>query len=220
MGYIHSVQLNNNSTHLIEPILFATAGGTSTALTAAISNFELAAGVYVNLKVGTVGANATLNVNSTGAKAIYYNGMAIGANMLSEDNIYTFIYTGTRWELVGDITGKNIMIGTTAEWLSHTSYVAPKGTICIYTDANKYTTGDNNEIIVPGIKISNGVDVIVDAPFIGDDIRNDFSNLEDVLNNHVRDAVRHITSAERTRWNNKLNCNDTVIDEVLVFNRN
>jgi hypothetical protein len=50
-------------------------GGTSTALTAAISNFELAAGVYVNIKVGTVDANATLNVNNTGAKDIYYNGM-------------------------------------------------------------------------------------------------------------------------------------------------
>jgi hypothetical protein len=36
--------------------------------------------------------------------------------MLSEDNIYTFIYTGVHWDIVGDITGKNIMIGTTAEW--------------------------------------------------------------------------------------------------------
>ena len=46
MGYIHSVQLNDNSTHRIEPTLFATAGGTSTALTAGISNFELAAGEH------------------------------------------------------------------------------------------------------------------------------------------------------------------------------
>lgn len=210
MGYIHSVQLNDNSTHLIEPILFTTAGGTSTALTAAISNFELAAGVYVNLKVGTVGANATLNVNNTGAKAIYYNGIAIGANMLSEGNIYTFIYTGTRWELVGDITGKNIMIGTTAEWLSHTSYVAPEGTICIYTDASTYTNENDDTIVVPGIKISNGINAITDSPFVGDDIRK-------TLDNHVHDEVRHITSAERTFWNNKINCE--INNENLIFNR-
>lgn len=210
MGYIHSVQLNDNSTHLIEPILFTTAGGTSTALTAAISNFELAAGVYVNLKVGTVGANATLNVNNTGAKAIYYNGIAIGANMLSEDNIYTFIYTGTRWELVGDITGKNIMIGTTAEWLSHASYIAPEGTVCIYTDASTYTNANDDTIVVPGIKISNGINAITDSPFVGDDIRK-------ILDDHIDDDIRHITSAERTFWNNKINCE--INNENLIFNR-
>ncbi len=210
MGYIHSVQLNDNSTHRIEPTLFATAGGTSTALTAGISNFELAAGVYVNVKVGTVDANATLNVNNTGAKDIYYNGMQISANMLSEDNIYTFIYTGVHWDIVGDITGKNIMIGTTAEWQSHSAYIAPEGTVCIYTDASSYTDGNDNRIVVPGLKISNGVNTIVDSPFIGDDIRK-------ILNDHINDQIRHITSAERTFWNNKLNCD--LSDENLIFNR-
>lgn len=210
MGYIHAVQLNDNSTHLIEPKLFATAGGTSTALTAGISNFELAAGVYINLKVSTVGANATLNVSNTGAKPIYYNGVAINANMLSEDNIYTFIYTGINWEIVGDITGKNIMIGTTAEWQAHSAYIAPEGTLCIYTDASSYTDGDDNRIVVPGLKISNGVNTIVDSPFIGDDIRK-------ILNDHINDQVRHITSAERTFWNNKINCD--MNNENLILNR-
>lgn len=210
MGYIHAVQLNDSSTHLIEPKLFATAGGTSTALTAGISNFELAAGVYINLKVSTVDANATLNVNNTGAKPIYYNGVTINANTLSEDNIYTFIYTGVNWEIVGDITGKNIMIGTTAEWQAHSAYIAPEGTICIYTDASSYTDGEDNVIVVPGLKISNGINAIVDSPFIGDDIRK-------ILNDHINDQIRHITSAERTFWNNKLNCD--LSDENLIFNR-
>lgn len=210
MGYIHAVQLNDNSTHLIEPKLFATAGGTSTVLTAGISNFELTAGVYINLKVGTVGANATLNVNNTGAKPIYYNGAAINANTLSEDNIYTLIYTGTNWEIVGDITGKNIMIGTTAEWQAHSAYIAPEGTLCIYTDASSYTDGDDNRIVVPGLKISNGVNTIVDSPFIGDDIRK-------ILNDHINDQVRHITNAERTFWNNKINCD--MSNENLILNR-
>ena len=75
MGYIYSIQTPDNTTHLIEPLLFATAGGTRIALTAGINNFNLVAGAYVNIKVGEVGSNATLNVNNTGAKDIYYNNM-------------------------------------------------------------------------------------------------------------------------------------------------
>ena len=209
MAYIHSVQLNN-STYKIEPTLFATAGGTSSSLTAGISDFELVAGVYVNIKVETVNANATLNVNNTGEKDIYYNGARIGANMLSEGNIYTFIYTGVHWDIVGDITGKNIMIGTTAEWQAHPTYIAPEGAICIYTDASTYTDENDNTIVVPGVKISNGINVITDSPFIGDDIRR-------ILNNHINNDTIHITSAERTFWNNKLNCD--MNNENLILNR-
>lgn len=214
MGYIHSVQLNDNSTHRIEPTLFATAGGTSAALTAGINNFELAAGVYVNIKVSTVDANATLNVNNTGAKDIYYNGMQISANMLSEDNIYTFIYTGVHWDIVGDITGKNIMIGTTAEWQAHSTYVAPAGTICIYSDRGSYKDTNNNNIIVPGIKIGDGHAYVTSLPFVGDDV---IAAIRSELNNHINDNVRHITAEERTFWNNKLNT--TLDGEILVLNR-
>ena len=214
MGYIHSVQLNDNSTHLIEPILFTTAGGTSTALTAGISNFELAAGVYINIKVGIVDANATLNVNNTGAKDIYYNGMQISANILSEDNIYTFIYTGVHWDIVGDITGKNIMIGTTAEWQAHSTYVAPAGTICIYSDRGSYKDTNNNTIVVPGIKIGDGLAYVTSLPFVGDDV---IATVRSELNNHINDNVRHITAEERTFWNNKLNT--TLDGEILVLNR-
>jgi len=31
--------------------------------------------------------------------------MPISEGMLTENNIYTFIYTGTNWEVLGDITG-------------------------------------------------------------------------------------------------------------------
>jgi len=56
------------------------ANGTTTALTANISNFDLVIGTNVNIKVGTVDANATLNVNDTGAKEIRYNNEKIIAN--------------------------------------------------------------------------------------------------------------------------------------------
>ena len=103
MGYIHSIQLNDNSTYLIEPVLYAAASGTTTALTANISNFELVAGTNVNIKVGTVDADATLNVNDIGAKEIRYNNENIKVNQLKANHIYTFVYDGTYWQVVGDI---------------------------------------------------------------------------------------------------------------------
>jgi hypothetical protein len=44
-----------------------------------------------------------LNVNSTGAKPIYYRGAAITAGYLAAKRVYEFRYDGTNWELVGDI---------------------------------------------------------------------------------------------------------------------
>lgn len=219
MGYIHSVSIDN-TTHLIEPLLFATAGGTNTALTVGMNNFVLVAGAYINVKVGTVNANATLNVNNTGAIPIYYNDVAISSGMLTEDNIYTFIYDGSNWSIVGDITGKNIMIGTSEEWGEHYDYVAPRGTILIYTDHGTVTATVNNETItktVPGIKITDGSTPVVDLPFVGDD---EIAAIHSELDDHINDNVRHITAAERTKWNNKINCEDTVQNYNLIINRN
>ena len=204
MGYIHTVNITGDQSYLIEPTLFATAGGTSTALTAGINNFELVAGTYVNIKVGIVGANATLNVNNTGAKDIYYKNVQISDNLLTEDNIYTFVYDGVHWNVIGDITGQNIIIKTTAEWQAIQSYRPPKGTILIYSD-HSTSNGKN----VPGIKIADGLAYGIDQPFVGDDIR-------DSILNHIADTTRHITSTERTFWNNKLNCQ--VVGEILQFN--
>ena len=216
MGYIHSVSITGDQTYLIEPLLFATAGGTSTALTVGISNFTLVAGAYVNVKVGTVGANATLNVNSTGAIDIYYNNVQISAGLLTENNIYTFIYDGTKWNVLGDITGKNIMIGTSSEWGEHSNYIAPSGTICIFTDHGTVEI-NSTTITVPGIKITDGSTPIIDLPFVGDDVTIPIRN---ELDEHINDSIRHITASERTSWTNKITCENTVQNNNLIFTRN
>lgn len=45
-------------------------------------------------------------------------------------------------------------------------------------------------------------------------------NINQTLEDHINDQVRHITAAERTFWNNKINCVDTVSEERLILNRN
>lgn len=72
---------------------------TTAAATAAkvvtLSSYALVTGGIVAVKFTYgVPANATLNINSRGAKAIYYNGKAITAGIIEAGNIATFIYNG------------------------------------------------------------------------------------------------------------------------------
>lgn len=46
-------------------------------------------------------ANPTLNVNGTGAKAIYSGAAAIPAAAIQPGYTYSFRYNGSQWELVG-----------------------------------------------------------------------------------------------------------------------
>lgn len=82
----------------------STAAGTA-AKTVSCSGFALVTGAEITVKftVTNTAANPTLNVNSTGAKAIYYNGAAISAGYLKANKTYSFRYNGTQYDLVGDI---------------------------------------------------------------------------------------------------------------------
>lgn len=103
MGYVNKV-VDNVGTHLVEPTLYTAAGGTAAAYTAAISTFELVEGVMINLKIPTTNAaSATLSINNTTAKNIYYNNAAIAEKVLKANHIYNLTYDGTNWVLVGDL---------------------------------------------------------------------------------------------------------------------
>jgi hypothetical protein len=82
----------------------STAAGTA-AKTVSLTGFTLATGAKVSIKftVTNTAANPTLNVNSTGAKAIYFKNAAISAGYLKANYIYEFIYDGTNYVLVGDV---------------------------------------------------------------------------------------------------------------------
>ena len=80
----------------------STAAGTA-AKTVACTGFTLATGARITVKftVTNTAASPTLNVNGTGAKAIYYNGAAISAGYLAANRTYEFVYNGTQYDLVG-----------------------------------------------------------------------------------------------------------------------
>lgn len=66
-----------------------------------LSSYTLRNGGFVSVKfTNAVPANATMNINTRGAKAIYFNGSAIKANIIGAGNIATFVYDGTNYHLI------------------------------------------------------------------------------------------------------------------------
>ena len=82
----------------------STAAGTA-AKVVALTGFVLATGAEITVKFSATNtaANPTLNVNSTGAKAIRYLGAAVPAGYLAAGRIYRLLYDGSYWHIVGDI---------------------------------------------------------------------------------------------------------------------
>jgi hypothetical protein len=73
--------------------------------------FTLVKGVAVQIKFIKANQSSsaiTLDVNQTGGKAVYYRGAAFAnANAIRAGSIHTFVYDGTYWQLVGDLSTDN-----------------------------------------------------------------------------------------------------------------
>ncbi len=82
----------------------ATASSTA-AKTAALTGFKLQTGSALRVKFANANtvAGATLNVNGTGAKPLYYQGKAVPAGLPAAGHMYTVVFNGTQYEIVGDI---------------------------------------------------------------------------------------------------------------------
>lgn len=108
------------------------------------------------------------------------------------------------------VTSDDIQIKAdiTTNWNERTTFIPNKGDIIIYLDKRNV-----NGVNIPGIKIGDGLAYGIDLPFVGDEIAAD-------LLSHINNTTVHITAAERTKWNNKINCEDEVTNETLVLFRN
>lgn len=136
------------------------------------SNFSLETGARVAVKF--THANATsapkLNVNSTGAKSIYFKNATITSslNFWSDGQIVEFIYDGTNWNYSAavsntdtkDTTGssntssKIFLVGATSQASSSTTY--SHDTVYIGTDGClnvRSADSDNERMIVAGTSI-------------------------------------------------------------------
>ena len=93
-----------------------------------------------------------------------------------------------------------------------TEYIPDRGTIVIYSDYYKLEDENGNIITNPGIKVGSGNAYLSDLVFVG-------NIMEIKLEKHISDTEKHTSIEEKKRWDNKLNIEDEVDDENLVFNR-
>lgn len=71
------------------------------AKTATMTDYILKTNGFVAVKfINPVPANATLNINSEGAKPILYRGQAIINGIIKGGDVVTFIYDGTNYQIV------------------------------------------------------------------------------------------------------------------------
>lgn len=69
--------------------------------TISIANYTLTDGSFVSIRFTyALPANATLNINNTGAKNIFYRGIAITNGIVSDGDLATFVYDGTQFNLI------------------------------------------------------------------------------------------------------------------------
>ena len=122
--------------------------------------------------------------------------------------------------LQGAITAEDLGLGrvyydTTAGWNSHPDIIAEKSVVYIYSDYKHIEDENGNIIPVAGMRIGDGTSYLIDMPFVSDA----FTYL---LTNHVSDASAHVSSADRTFWNNKVSAyiDHSTDAENLVLSKN
>ena len=72
-----------------------------TAKVVTLTSYVLIKGGMVSVKfANAVPASATLNINGKGAKYIYYHGAKILAGIINANDIATFVYDGTEYQLI------------------------------------------------------------------------------------------------------------------------
>lgn len=108
-------------------------------------------------------------------------------------------------QYIADTEVTKVLYADTATWNSQAQLVSQQGYIYIYSDYKQDSSGNN----IPGIKVGDGNAYLIDLPFS-----------TKLIDEHIADAVIHITQAERDFWNNKVTC---YIDENnitrLVFSK-
>lgn len=188
----------------------STAAATA-AKTVACTGFALVTGAEITVKftVTNTAANPTLNVNSTGAKAIYYRGSAITSSYLAANRTYTFRYNGTQYELVGDIntntdTKVNATLATTTKAYLLGTSTTPTSTaqaVTAIADTGVYLDTAAGQLVAAKFKgalvgnADSATKAIKDGS--GNNIADTYAKIEH--GNHVPDACKTITN-----WNDAL----------------
>lgn len=141
---------NTDTKYTPEKLGFGYATCSTAAATAAkvasLTNYELVKNGNVEVKFTyAVPANATLNINSKGAKNIYFRGAKITADVIKAGDTATFIYDGTQYQLISIDRWQNDIANLQTDVDEHINYtnnphqvtLAQLGVTAIAAELNK-----------------------------------------------------------------------------------
>lgn len=141
--------------------------------------------------------NAPLTVQATGDK-VRVRDLTVSTTIYSTDKLMVIggedehlVSIETLQDYLNANLDKQVLFNTTAGWNAQTTLVSDANTLYVYTDHQTDSQGNN----VAGIKAGDGSAYVVDLPFT-----------DAIATEHIADTTRHITSAERNFWNNKVRC--------------
>lgn len=171
---------DNNTTYSNESLgqgygTCATEAATA-AKVVALSHYALIKGGVVSVKfTNSVPASATMNINSHGAKAIFYKGAAITAGVIKAGDLATFIYDGTQYNLLSidrwadDLSDQSRQIGVLADLDNYVTLEMYKSTSDGYWDNAMLSALEAGKpIVMTGTYIfSRGFDVPIGTSIIG-----------------------------------------------------
>ena len=124
----------------------STAAATA-AKVVACTGFKLVTGarIIVKFAVTNTADNPTLNVNSSGAKAIQYRGAAINAGYLAANRTLEFVYDGPAYQLIGDLDTNTVYTHPTSAGNKHIPAGGAAGQILRWSaDGTAMWGADNN----------------------------------------------------------------------------
>lgn len=131
------------------------------AKTVSISGIKtLITGTVITIRFGYAidTANSTLNVSSTGAKPIYYNNKPLSIGAIQADDIVSFVYYSSRWQVIGSLN----QAGIATEYFNSLDFNK-------YTVAGRYIihrSGSETMLNGPGSQMSGWLDVMVNQDVI------------------------------------------------------
>ena len=116
---------------------------------------------------------------------------------------------------------------TTANWNNAVGFIPLPGEVIVYEDyeTKTYTVQENGRTVtktvnIPNIKVGTGNAYVQDLAFVDEKTRS-------LLLDHIQDQNVHVSTEEKTFWNNKINVDDMyelvhgeLEDETLVLTRN
>lgn len=114
MAYVYAVELENNESYRIQPLLYVTPTLTNNTYSASLQDFEITTGASIYVEIGNTNPSSPLlNINNFGAKSIIYDGASLAANTLQPGRIYNLIYNGVAWNITGELAEISVATDST-----------------------------------------------------------------------------------------------------------